>query len=245
MKIIADKKYAYWLAEQTFQKEFYKFPQHDITYDGMKELLNTNYIQDVSEYKNKKCIVLGNGGSVLDNERGIDIDKFDLIVRSNLARFEGFEKHVGSRTDIRFLSHKTFGNTLDKNYSSYEEDYVPNSKQHHLIIRSAGNVGSMIPGFAKNRNNMFSVLDIEYNKHLDKLVSNNHYCSVGFSAIHTMIDLGCDVYIYGFDFYNPKKKYHYFEECSPMVQTGRSNHEGDREKEYIMQLIEEGKLKKF
>ena len=106
MKILANKEYAYWLAEQTFQKEFYKFPQHNITYDGMKELLSTNYIQDVPEYKNKKCIVLGNGGSVLDNERGLDIDKFDLIVSNPPF-------HTGIATDYTIA-----------------EAFLSNAKQH-------------------------------------------------------------------------------------------------------------------
>ena len=59
------------------------------------------------------------------------------------------------------------------------------------------------------------------------------------------MELGADVYIYGIDFYNPLKKYHYFEECTPLVQTGRQNHSGSKEKSYIQKLIKENIIKTF
>jgi len=245
MKILATKEYAYNLVDRCHTDTPHKFPEHNITVPDLKAVLNTNIISDDQYYKNKKCIVIGNSGLVLDKELGTDIDQFDLIVRCNLARYEQFETHVGSRTDVRFLSHKTFGNILDKNFSAYDVNYIPTSDKHHLIIRSAGNVGSMIPGFAKNLKHDFSVLGLEYNTYIDRLVSPTQYCSVGFSAIVTMLALGCDVHTYGFEFYNPSKKYHYFEECTPLVQTGGRNHSVTAEREYIDMLINQNKIKKF
>ncbi len=214
----------------------------------LKKVLNERYIEDCSNYNGKKCIVIGNGGSVIESERGKEIDKFDLIVRNNLARCESFEKYVGSRTDVRFMSHKTFGNILmTDEYSSYDKDYVPTSRKHHLIIRSAGNIGSIVPGFLLNINggdNVFSILDLDYNLHLDRLASSNHFCTVGFSAVLTMMDLGCDVYIYGMDFYNPDKKFHYFEENSEKIK-GSRNHSIRQEASYIEYLLNAGKIKEF
>ena len=103
----------------------------------------------------------------------------------------------------------------------------------------------MVPGFAKNQKHTVSILDTPYNNHLDKLASNNHYCSVGFSAIQTMLDLGCDVHMCGFDFYTPNKRYHYFEECSRIVQKAHLNHSIGQEKEYYLQLIKQNKIKLF
>ena len=60
-----------------------------------------------------------------------------------------------------------------------------------------------------------------------------------------MLDLGCDVHICGFDFYNPSKQYHYFEECSDIVRTAARNHSLGQEKEYLTQLVEQGKIKNF
>ena len=146
------------------------------------------------------------------------------------------------------MSHKTFGNILiTDEYSSYNKDYIPTSKKHHLIIRSARNIGSMVPGFLLNiigGDNVFSILDLDYNLHLDRLTSSNHFCTVGFSAVLTMMDLGCDVYIYGMDFYNPDKKFHYFEENSELIKSSR-NHSIQQETSYIEHLLSIGKIKKF
>jgi len=252
-KMFANKEYAYRLVDKCYKDEASKFDKHNVSVDSLKHMFDIRYTDETSIYKGKKCIIIGSGGSVLDNERGFEIDKFDIIVRNNLARHEGLEKYVGSRTDIRFMSHKSFGNKLlISEYSSYDENYIPKSKKHHLIIRSAGNVGSMIPGFARNINNnhIFSILDIKYNIFLDRLVNDfdnwipqKNTCTVGFSAIHTMMDLGCDVYIYGMDFYNKSKAFHYWEDCSTNVMC--TEHSIDREKLYIDNLIKEEKIKKF
>ncbi len=49
----------------------------------------------------RRIIVIGNGSSVLDHEYGsiIDSGEYD-VCRFNNFRTEGFEKHIGSRTDI-------------------------------------------------------------------------------------------------------------------------------------------------
>lgn len=49
-------------------------------------------------------IVVGNGGSLLDREMGNLIDSYDTVVRINRCKTDGFEKHVGSKTDIWVVS---------------------------------------------------------------------------------------------------------------------------------------------
>tara|TARA_B100001996_G_scaffold259205_1_gene201633 strand:- start:410 stop:1171 length:762 start_codon:yes stop_codon:yes gene_type:complete len=246
-RILADKDYGNYIIDKCYEDEPFKFDQFDSSVEKLKDLIDTRYIDNDEVYRDKKCIVVASGGSVMKSELGDEIDKFDLIVRTNLAKYEGFEKHVGSRTDVRFLSHKTFGNTLPTaDFSAYDVDYVPNSNSH-LVIRSVGNIGSMIPGFALNQNgkNKFSILDLEYNTYLDKQLKTGHYCTVGFSAVHTMMDLGCKVYIYGFDFYDESTSYHYYEKVSKVAQTGRTNHPMKKEKVYIDYLVNAGKIEKL
>tara|TARA_B100001564_G_C20606553_1_gene655435 strand:+ start:257 stop:1009 length:753 start_codon:yes stop_codon:yes gene_type:complete len=245
-RILATKDYGKFIIDKCNETESYKFSEFNSSVEELKQLIDTRYI-DENIYDGKSCVVVASGGSVLQKEFGEVIDKFDLVVRTNLAKFEGFEKHVGSRTDVRFLSHKTFGNTLPKeDFSAYDTNYVPNSKSH-LIIRSVGNVGSMIPGFALNKDgeNNFSILDLDYNTYLDRQLNTGHYCTVGFSAVHTMMDLGCEVYIYGFDFYNESTPYHYYEKVSKKAQTGRANHPMKSEKVYIDYLVNVEKVKRL
>jgi hypothetical protein len=44
--------------------------------------------------------IVGNARSLLDWEFGSNIDKHSVVVRFNESTVEGFEKHVGARTDI-------------------------------------------------------------------------------------------------------------------------------------------------
>jgi hypothetical protein len=44
--------------------------------------------------------IVGNSDSLLQWENGPRIDASDLVIRFNLARVKGFEKHVGTRTDL-------------------------------------------------------------------------------------------------------------------------------------------------
>ena len=51
----------------------------------------------------EKMVIVGNGSSMLDEEYGEQIDKFDLVCRMNRGFFEGidgYEKNVGNRTDM-------------------------------------------------------------------------------------------------------------------------------------------------
>ena len=245
-RILATKDYGKFIIDKCNETESYKFSEYNSSVGELKQLIDNRYI-DENIYEGKSCVVVASGGSVLDKELGDKIDNFDLVVRTNLAKFEGFEKHVGSRTDVRFLSHKTFGNTLPKeDFSAYDLNYVPNSDSH-LIIRSAGNIGSMIPGFALNKDgvNTFSILDLDYNTYLDRQLNSGHWCTVGFSAVHTMMDLGCEVYIHGFDFYSESTSYHYYENVSKRAQTGRVNHPMKNEKVYIDYLVDIDKIKRL
>jgi hypothetical protein len=247
-KVLADKSYANSIIEKCYEDEPSKFEEYDTTFEELKDLVNTSrFIDDNKIYEGKKCVVVASGGSVLEKELGHKIDNFDLVVRANLAQFEGFEKHVGSRTDVRFMSHKAFGNTLkNTEFSAYDINYVPNSNSH-LIIRSVGNIGSVIPGLALNKdgNNKFSILDLDCWDYMNEPLNSKDYGTVGYSAVITMMLLGCEVSIYGFDFFDGSSKYHYYESVAPHVQTGGPNHPMGGEKQYLNYLIELGKIKKL
>jgi hypothetical protein len=45
-------------------------------------------------------IIIGNGPSILSKELGGFIDKTETVVRINKFHIKGFEKHVGTKTDI-------------------------------------------------------------------------------------------------------------------------------------------------
>ena len=52
----------------------------------------------------ESCAVVGNAGSVLLSDYGAAIDRHSAVIRFNNAPTEGFEKHVGRKTNFRLLN---------------------------------------------------------------------------------------------------------------------------------------------
>ena len=65
-------------------------------------------IQKVIE--GKRVIVMGSAPSVLENN-GKDIDNYDIVVRVNNFKIDGFEKQVGTKLDIYY---SFFGTSIEK-----------------------------------------------------------------------------------------------------------------------------------
>lgn len=55
---------------------------------------------DLKINSESNCIVIGNGPSLLEQELGLKIDKFEEIIRFNRFAIKNYEKHVGSKTTI-------------------------------------------------------------------------------------------------------------------------------------------------
>lgn len=52
----------------------------------------------------ERCAVVGSSPSLANVELGAEIDSYDAIMRFNLAPTEGFERQVGSRTDVLLVN---------------------------------------------------------------------------------------------------------------------------------------------
>lgn len=63
-----------------------------------------------------KIILIGNSPSVLSKKNGHIIDKFDIVVRLNDFKTNGYEQYVGSKTDILI----TNGN-INREYKNLSE----------------------------------------------------------------------------------------------------------------------------
>lgn len=53
----------------------------------------------------RRLILVGNGCEVLNSELGSEIDKFDIVVRLGTFELMGFEKNVGTKTDLCITAH--------------------------------------------------------------------------------------------------------------------------------------------
>lgn len=51
--------------------------------------------------KGKTCAIVSNSGDLMNHEYGGIIDSHDVVIRCNWSLIDGYEKNVGTRTDIR------------------------------------------------------------------------------------------------------------------------------------------------
>ena len=71
-------------------------------------------------FKDKNVIVVGNSKELLDDEMGSVIDGYDMIIRLNHFKIEGYEKYTGTRTDGIHMNYiltprEVIHNVLDTN----------------------------------------------------------------------------------------------------------------------------------
>ena len=78
--------------------------------------------------------IVGSSSSLLDAERGQDIDDFDEVVRFNRAPTEGWENYVGSKTTLRVANNHVFAN-VKHNVGGDEEcdDWKPQGQPQNFI----------------------------------------------------------------------------------------------------------------
>lgn len=164
-------------------------------------------------------LLVGNGSSLLDAENGDKIDSFDRVVRFNTAKIEGYEKHVGTKTDILFIVCGSSKERLKK----YNEVHV------HSWQRDASK-----DKLFKNLSEHRECCKIDHS--ILKKVPIDHP-STGLIAIYTYLQLYDYVTITGFDWHE-KKKHHYADE-----QKRGTLHKPKEEFKIIQQLIHEGKVK--
>ena len=117
---------------------------------GEHKLLLNSDSSLLLDLKDKKIAVVGSSGILLDKEYGKEIDDHDYIVRFNVARVKGFEKNVGSRTDIRFFNGHAFAGTSDpQRFKKNDPNFVSNLNDELLIVKS-WNEKEMMMGTIKN-----------------------------------------------------------------------------------------------
>lgn len=169
--------------------------------------------------KKGHCLIIGNGTSVLDYELGEHIDKFDNIVRFNAYKIEGYEKHVGTKTDIwaTCVPHKSHVSNID----SYKEVIChswESDMEYCKIYRDLSKYRTdvwKIPVFVwRNLKKDFEVQDP----------------STGLLLINLMLDRYDEVWLYGFDWWDREE--HHYSDKNPRGTL----HKPDQELAYIKSL---------
>ena len=193
------------------------------------------------------CAIIGNSPNILQRELGSSIDSHNKIIRCNLGLVKGFEKFVGSRTDIRLINchvQRTIQNTSQRinpekfeslKYNKIQDIILPNEI---LILKDAreNSFRHEIPmehDFIRNSNMHNKVYS--YSHHIfEKYKISIHY-SAGAFAVAMALDLfpNAKIDLYGFSFAgqkDPEASTHYFEK----INGSEYNHHYDKEKEFFL-----------
>lgn len=157
--------------------------------------------------------VVGNSPSLLDAERGEEIDQAGAVVRMNAAPVEGYERHVGRRTTARVLNVM-----LQRGRKPLHTDtpvrWIETLRDLDVILRAAtprvhtrARVllhASCMPHVMPQR-----VREQLYLRHGSQI---GHKPSTGLLTIYMLREMGKQVRLYGFDgFAHPSGRLHYFE----------------------------------
>jgi hypothetical protein len=201
---------------------------------------------EVAIFQGKSCCVVGNSGSVLDKDNGKFIDECDFVIRINLSKTDGFEQHVGSKTNLRFLNQHPFHSLLNpkgaeghkENFPEFEVDFLIKLKNQTIV--NTDRVRMTKENLDKITENNCKIINLN-SVLLDKLYRCSPRPTTGFVSLITAISYFDDVYATGFDFYVDPEREHYFEK---VISYDRSKvHNIQLEKKIFLELVDQGKIK--
>ena len=220
--------------ESLFRSRDLEYPSQYSLDELVKRMKELNHItQEVQ--REKSVAVVGNSGKLLTEEQGEFIDSHDIVFRCNLAKIEGYEKSVGTKTDFRFIAGKSFWRDLTGQFSSYEDNFLTNLKDQHFIIK-AEPLYAAIQGIIKNYNTESKVLYIrqDFIDEAEKKLGIGDI-SLGLTAILMALQWSSNVSVFGFTFFQEGwDEQHYFESITPYSR----GHNPLAEKEYVNNLVE-------
>ena len=185
--------------------------------------------RNINKFSSKRVLVVGNAPYEKKN-MGKDIDKFDIVVRFNNYPISGYEKHIGSKTDIWCLSDATY----TKNKPLVRER--KHIKKKYIVT----------PDFYKEK--LESINDSEFEKLLEKRdidVPKDYdfgksWPSTGLLTLFYLMKKYDDITIFCFNgFDKTKKSIHFYEN---LQQWG---HKSDIERYVIEKLVKEGNVKRL
>ena len=212
---------------------------------GDKDMeLFLNRIPALPDFSGKKtCACVGSSGILLDNEYGELIDSHDIVIRMNDSRIFGYEKHVGTKTDIRVFSGPTFAGTCDMDRFPVggDPEWVMSgeTKDQTFIVKS-WNAEEFMVGFIKNGNrNNINFLNPEFTMYCNSMTGNQE-ATTGFIGIIFATLFFEKVSLFGYSFFQGDwKKAHFYEEITKY----KPGHDFLNEKKIVEQFESGGRVK--
>jgi hypothetical protein len=167
-----------------------------------------------------KVILIGNSPSVLSKQHGHTIDQFDIVVRLNDFKTKGYEKYVGSKTDILITNGSV--NREYKNLSEINTVFVC----CRSFQRSFQGIKNYIPNFILNEtDNIFHSFNNQ--KTLEKCPTTGLYACLFLHKKYGVIET------YGLN--GLSSPLHYYDVSYPMDLTNHSCFLENKTFEYLIE----------
>jgi len=190
------------------------------------EYLKTkNFFEKNRTIKNvETCSVVSNSNVLLEKEHRIKIDANEIVMRFNMAKTEGFEKHVGTRTNIRVLNCHSILNLAKEDYFLQQKERFPNIERDYLYTLSNQTIifktdpswrldlvyEDIIKKVEENKNKVLFVNQEFYS--VCKKLNKGYEPSNGLAGILLAISLSQKIDCFGFTFYGDNRTQdHYYE----------------------------------
>lgn len=191
--------------------------------------------------KEEEILIIGNGGSVLDNKYGDIIDSYQTVARINNYENETFKDYVGQKVNIWF-------NGANKHVSPRKVlpekviVFVPSS----VYIKFYDLMDVRIKERQNLDKNQFHLVPLEKIYEYEELIKSDRV-TTGTSSILWAMENYKSVVIHGFDFFINSKE-HYFDSKFKKwiynnILTRGKKHDTQKEMDYINEQIKLGKIK--
>ena len=214
------------------------------------------------KFNDKKIIIIGNSKKCLDKRMGLEIDKFDIVVRFNAAPTAGYEDFVGTKTDIIACNELVFNNKLDDlakdfNRKGIEKNFIKNQKNKTIfaVIENKKNINKLdyqdivikneVVLFSNELNHILRFMIASDYNYINKIYyyKFGKKLSIGLIIISIMQLLNLKPYIYGFDLNKSNDDYaSYYSKNKLILNT---DHDFSYENNLIKKFLKEKKIFKF
>jgi len=192
---------------------------------------------------NKSIIIIGNGQSILNNELQDEIDAFDIVVRINNYKINGYEHYLGTKTDIWF-------NGANSKLSIPE--YIPNKVivaiPSMIFLHQKDNIQTYISKRVGINDDKITLIPKKQIESYEKIVNHNRL-TTGLYSILWAINNYDNIYIHGFDFFINSKAHYYDSKLMTFVNNNIVNkghkHDNDKEYNFINHLLDENKIRRL
>ena len=188
-----------------------------------------------------EILIVGSSNSLLNNY-GEVIDSYKYICRFNRAPVQGYEIHVGSKTNLRVLNNHVFENIkVGSEYSSQPKKFVKQLNNTNILRIGPGKFSKKFVLKFKLKNNKVFNFDYKEMEALKKEVNflSDKNMSVGAVMISLCIVSNIKVNIIGFDI-QQKQITHYWENRPKTMSSG---HDFSIEKKWLKSLVDKKIIK--